>query len=216
MSKPREGIVCIDIGFRHTGIAFVEGGGMGLHATGAVISSDRATVTGVRKADIDFAQARYLSAEINDWLETQCPERFKIRGVLVEMPSAGAQGARANRCMGLATGIIAALVERWHLPVEPYLPSDCTGAVLGKKVIPKVAKGVISKGKDKGKPRMVSDKKAAIAASMRKRLVSLLMPDDVAPAKEEHVWDALSTLVAGWNGVIVRSCQWPSDWIKER
>jgi len=60
------------------------------------------------------------------------PEKYlqQLAGVMVELPSGGAQGARANRCMGMATGLFAGLVkvlmERLGqaLTCELFLPTE--------------------------------------------------------------------------------------------
>jgi len=48
-----------------------------------------------------------------------------VSGIVAELPSGGAQGARANRCMGIATGMFACLTYVFpHIPFEIYTPHE--------------------------------------------------------------------------------------------
>lgn len=51
-------------------------------------------------------------------------EEYKPKGVFIEIPSGGAQGARANRCMGMATAMVMGFLDRHNVAFELYLPSD--------------------------------------------------------------------------------------------
>jgi Holliday junction resolvasome RuvABC endonuclease subunit len=66
-------------------------------------------------------------------------KEFKPKAAFCEIPSAGAQGARANRCMGMATALIAAFLHKHDMKFELFIPSQVEEA-LGIKLTPGDAK----------------------------------------------------------------------------
>ena len=70
-------------------------------------------------------------------------------GAFLEMPHGGGQGARAHRCMGMATGLVTALMfAQKQIKFEMYSPIDVAMG-LGIHLLPNEAKklGVYGKGK---------------------------------------------------------------------
>jgi hypothetical protein len=52
-------------------------------------------------------------------------DSLPVSGIVAELPSGGAQGARANRCMGIATGMFACLTYVFpNVPFEIYSPHE--------------------------------------------------------------------------------------------
>lgn len=220
-------IIALDVGFKFTGLVIATPRPQEYEGMDATVLELRSHVirvedcpsystrkTNVRVASRDFEGCRWMYKQGFSWIQNA---NLNVEGVVLELPSAGAQGARANRCMGMATGVAAAFAEEFSAPIEVYLPEDCTLACLGKRQVPRVMRGVYAKGRHKGQPRMVSDKKAEVRRSMLRRFVFNF--ETRGPRNEsegEHVYDAASALVAARHGNIVRSAGWDDRWFEER
>lgn len=83
---------------------------------------------GVRVADDDAERCQELARFLIDTVRTHQPA-----GAVVELPSGGAQGARANRAMGMATGVVVAVLEIAELPAEWVTPGDVKLAATGRR-----------------------------------------------------------------------------------
>lgn len=79
-------------------------------------------------ADDDIACAKYLTRQILELIDQSNAKLFAI-----EVPTGGAQGARANRTMGIATGLIAAATEVRPIPVVWVQPGH-TKALVPKEM----------------------------------------------------------------------------------
>ncbi|MFS8536089.1 MAG: hypothetical protein FWJ65_13120, partial [Limnochordales bacterium] len=97
-------VMGIDAGFQAMGVVIAQGRTI-LHAA-TCRTEPQARKRGVRVADDDAERcqqlARFLLNVIREW---------RPQGAVVELPHGGAQGARANRSMGMATGVVAAVLE---------------------------------------------------------------------------------------------------------
>lgn len=89
---------------------------------------------GVRVADDDAERCQELARFLIDTIRSHQPA-----GAVVELPSGGAQGARANRAMGMATGVVVAVLEMTELPAEWVTPGDVKVAATGRRDGSKVA-----------------------------------------------------------------------------
>jgi hypothetical protein len=105
----------------------------------AALKADETTSSRKRHADMFVADKDYLGAlrqadQLLDFILQTNPDI-----VVMELPSAGAKGARANRCMGIATGIVAALppalrrLGRTDCPFLCRAPGDGKYAATGKR-----------------------------------------------------------------------------------
>ena len=130
--------------------------------------------------DMYVASQDYLTCKS---LADRC-YRFLVQAapdvVVMELPSGGAQGARANRCMGAATAV-AAVVELWvrtALPDVEFLartPEDIKQATTGKR----------------------SGSKADVETAVRAYYNGQdALFDEVKKADREHVCDALAAVWA--------------------
>lgn len=128
---------------------------------------------GLRVADDDARRATELAV----WLR----ERLAgVRGVVAELPTAGAQGARANRSMGLSTGIVVATIALAGLPAEWVTPGEGKKAATGRR----------------------DGSKEQVQAAVFERL---RWPTLGRYAWErEHVADAAAAVLAAWEGTLVR------------
>ena len=126
----------IDAGFAKMGVVIVELGdvGNGDPASRQILFAETCRTEptprkrGVRVADDDAERCQKLARFLIDTIRIHQPA-----GAVVELPSGGAQGARANRAMGMATGIVVAVLEMAELPVEWVTPGDVKLAATGRR-----------------------------------------------------------------------------------
>lgn len=125
----------IDAGFQAMGTVVVELGDAGdgdparrriLHAE-TCRTERTAKKRGIRVADDDAERCQELARFLFDVIRTYQPA-----GAIVELPSGGAQGARANRAMGMATGTVVAVLEIAKLPAEWVTPQMVKKAATGR------------------------------------------------------------------------------------
>lgn len=125
----------IDAGFQAMGTVIVELDDVGnggpsfrqiLHAE-SFRTKPSSKKRGIRVADDDAERCQELARFLIDTIRSHQPA-----GAVVELPSGGAQGARANRAMGMATGIVVAVLEVAELPVEWVTPGDVKKAATGR------------------------------------------------------------------------------------
>jgi len=130
-------VMGIDIAFDKTGISLMEVSHEGKQHIAGVwgIESQKGAPPGkahIYKSDIDCQRAQYLASEVRKLVADWGPLL-----IVVELPHGGAKGARAARCMGIATGVIGALGAVWKdrgYPVIRWItPGDGKVAALGKK-----------------------------------------------------------------------------------
>lgn len=168
-------VLGIDAGFAAMGVVVAQGRTI-LHAA-TCRTEKRAVKRGVRVADEDTERCQTLARFLLDVINTYIPA-----GVIVEMPSGGAQGARANRSMGMATGVVAAVLEATRVAMEVVTP----GAVK------KAAAGV----------------RDASKAEVEKAVLKAFNWGDHMPeikAEREHVCDAAGALLAAEHGTLMRA-----------
>lgn len=168
-------ILGIDAGFVAMGLVLAEGRRI-LEAR--VLRTERGeTKRAVRVADDDAERCQVLARGL--WAALQ---EWRPAGAVVELPHAGAQGARANRSMGMATGIVVACLEVAKLPAEWVTPAHV-----------KAAAG--SKGASK------ADVEEAVRAAFD--WCAAVVPK--AASLREHVMDAAGALLAARQGTLLRA-----------
>jgi len=132
MNEPEDRIMLgIDIGFAATGWVAAEVIGNGEYrpiASGVIVTEKDNHRRGLRVADSDVERCQVILRELT---RTFCDHRPKA--LAVELPTGGAQGARANRCMGMATAIAACIVDDWGLPCAWVTPQEVKKAVTGQR-----------------------------------------------------------------------------------
>jgi Holliday junction resolvasome RuvABC endonuclease subunit len=121
----------VDIGFVKTGWALGEIIGDGeyhIRAVGCIATERDAHKKALRVADSDVERCQIIVRELMKVIHEHQP-----RSMVVELPHGGARGARALRCMGMATALAAAMAEFLALPVEWVTPGEVKKAVVGKR-----------------------------------------------------------------------------------
>lgn len=166
MNKP---ILLIDAGFRNMGWAIIDSGEIIAH--GVIVTKPASKKSSQRVADADADACDLLFRELANQVRNYSP-----KAMVVEMPSAGAQGARANRGMGMATAVVACLAAAFSLPHEYVTPQMV-------KDVAKAAKGAVTKD--------------MVAAAVYERWPLL-------SGLSEHETDAIAAYLAAENSSLVR------------
>jgi len=181
-----EKVLAVDVGFAATGLAVMEESPMSV-GVGVVrvwvpmalycLRTEKMTKkVGLRVADDDVRRVADLARGI-----VKVIDEHQIRRALVEVPGGGGRAARPVRCMALATGMIAAVLELRKVAWEVVTPDESRKAACGC-----------------GNPS-----KDEVIAAMGARYPTLLSTLSTK-AEREHVADALATFEAGRNGVLCR------------
>ena len=105
----------------------------------------------------------------------------RVTGIVAEIPTGGARGARPNRTMGLATGLLAGLCEAVSIPTETYSPMEIKKAATGQR----------------------NASKEAVIEAMTKRFPAIASFD--RPALMEHIADAAAVIIAAQDGILYRT-----------
>jgi len=130
LGRPR--VLGVDVGFVATGLAVVELAPVGERDLVLAVETVRTVASGkkrgLRVADSDAERCQEVARAV-----LRVARQWDVSGLIVELPNAGAQGARPNRAMGMATGVIAACVEALVLPVEWVTPFDVKKVATGRR-----------------------------------------------------------------------------------
>lgn len=120
-------ILALDVGFVATGWSVFA---PGLVACGCIRTERSAKKRGIRVADDDAERCGVLARGLRELLRVGYPQ---VLGVVAELPTGGAQGARANRAMGMATGVVVATVEDCGVGAEWVAPDAVKQAATGRR-----------------------------------------------------------------------------------
>jgi len=125
-------LFCIDAGFVATGISLFKVNGGKFVFTGCMTSvtkkSDKKKQ--VRVADDDSERIKKIIIDIDEFIKPYEHQRIMAA---VELPTGGAQGARANRTMGMITGAMVTYLRMKGWPAEYVTPNDVKVAVTGNR-----------------------------------------------------------------------------------
>lgn len=134
-------VMGIDIGYRKTGMCVVD---VSADRLVAAVTFDNKKADGTT-AHSDFAGCWMLGEAISEFISLWNP-----RALFAEIPHGGGQGARAHRCMGMATAVLSEALRRTRrtLPFELYTPGGVE-ELLGIRITGGCAKrkGISGKGK---------------------------------------------------------------------
>lgn len=168
-------LLSLDVGFGNTGWAVFDEGK--IIACGTIITQKSKKKT-VRTADDYAARAARLARELSEIIDA-----YDVRGIVGELPSGGAQNAKAMAQMNMATAIVSAVATLHSLPAEWTTPNEVKLAVAGYR----------------------SATKKEIKATIRKKFKDKgghLFPK--AEGVFEHIADAVGAYLASQDGNLVR------------
>ena len=132
-------VIGIDAGFVATGVSVfsvVKNGALTFHSCRTFVSEKSEKKKQIRVADDDSDRITKTILNLDEFLSEIGVDDNQMYCV-IELPTGGAQGARANRTMGIITGAIVTYVTLKKLPVEYVSPNDVKIAVTGKKTASK-------------------------------------------------------------------------------
>lgn len=117
-------ILCIDAGFRSTGLVIgvprVASPYLDVVAHRTIKTVKAPKKRNLYVMDDDVRCATEITEGIRDFIRQYAEDEIKL--VAVELPTGGARGARANRTMGIATGLIVATLLDY--PTQWIQPRD--------------------------------------------------------------------------------------------
>lgn len=175
-------ILAIDAGFLNMGWTLFVGGAPVAH--GCIITKGMAKKHKLYQADDDARRCQVLFRELNLIVRNDgIPGEQKIDGVVCELPSGGAQGARSLRCMALGSAVVACFCESRLLAVDWITPMEVKLAAM--RILRKMPKT-----------------KADMIEAAKKRFPEAVL--NGAPATHEHIADSMLTYVAAEAGNVVR------------
>lgn len=171
-------ILSIDPGIVGCGWAVFETGPLQPVAAGCLRTAKRTRKTTVRVADDDARRVADLFRGL-----LRIARDHLAAGLVAELPSGGAQGARANRCMGMASALVVCLAEALELPTEWITPGEVRKAAEQARSKNEVQRYVLARwpwfarvapGWPAAEWEHVADAAAAAAAAEHGRLVRTL------------------------------------------
>lgn len=131
-------VIGIDAGFTHTGISIfkVVNGQLRFYKCKTIKTEKSEKKKQVRVADDDAERIVKLVLEMGEFV-SECVQEGNKAYTVIELPSAGAQGARALRAMALVTGALVAFLTVMDMPSEYVTANDVKIALTGKKTASK-------------------------------------------------------------------------------
>lgn len=158
------------------------------------VHTEKSTKKATRTADDNAARAAQLARELRD----VCDE-YLVEGIVGELPSGGAQSARAATQMAMAAGVVASFAVLMELPVEWATPTEVKKAITGKRSATKEEiMGTVCKmlgGTIEEKPH----------GKGRRLLYHIPGHDPLGPKDFEHAADSVGAYLARKDDVLVRA-----------
>jgi len=172
-------VIGIDTGFANTGLVAAENNDTCYKVRGWYMckTEKESKKRNIFVASDDVRRVQESVRAVKEFVRQHNP-----KAVAIELPTAGAKGARAHRDMGVATGSIATIVELLSLPAVFVTPTDVKVAVTGKKsaskdVIMETIRSIytdVEWPKTKGKFEHVADAMGALMAAQHSELFKLV------------------------------------------
>ena len=149
-----------------------------------VLRTEKTQRKGARVADDHAHRSIVLTSGLNKIIED-----YEIKGIIGELPSGGAQSAKAMGFMMSAISVAAAVGALWNIPMEWTTPNEVKKALAGVR--------------NASKETMME--KAAKAFDFRRDGKSFWFGDEKFPKGEfEHIADAIGAYMALSNDNLVK------------
>lgn len=125
-------LFCLDAGFVHTGMSLFKVNDGKFKLVNCKTSQTKKTEKKkqVRVADDDSERIKLIVKDIQEFIEPY--KQYEIMAA-IELPTGGAQGARANRTMGMITGALVVYLELMEWPTEYVTPNDVKIIIAGSR-----------------------------------------------------------------------------------
>lgn len=170
----------IDAGFTATGLVAVDFSANRVTASRCVRTQPTKQKRGVRVADDDAERCAFLAREIREFLQALRPQV-----VAVELPGGAARGARAQRAMALATGVVVTVLALGGWAAEWVTPGMGKQAATGKR----------------------DGSKAEVEAAVKAHFAWEPGTLPKTAAEREHVCDAAAAVMATEHGALVAAAR---------
>jgi len=118
-------LLSLDVGFKNLGWALWEKGQ--LQDMGCIVTDKSARKT-TRTADDYAFRAAQIARNLNGLIKD-----YSVQAIVAELPSGGAQSAKAMVMMGMATAVVSSVASVLNLPAEWCTPNEVKLAVSGKR-----------------------------------------------------------------------------------
>lgn len=116
-------LLACDVGFRSLGWTVIEN--KKIIACGAIVT-EKSSKKSTRVSDDYYMRSCKLAADLKEIVE-----KYDIKGIVGELPSGGAQSAKAAVMMNMATAIVASVATILNLPCDWCTPTETKVAVCG-------------------------------------------------------------------------------------
>ena len=152
---------------------------------------------------------------VSDWQADQCAEMamklkgliedHDIRGIVGEIPG-GSQSAKAAKCNGMVTALVASVAYIIGVPVEYCTPDAVKKATAGKKNASKteIMDWVVGRFGGRKAVTEVKVTKGKRAGKVSERVDYMFLEAKFPKTKFEHVADSVGAYMASRSGNLVR------------
>jgi len=183
-------VMSLDVGFSSTGYVIWD---KGKPVSCGVVKTEATKKKSTRIADDNATRAMEMAYAFKRIIE-----EHDVKGIVGELPSGGAQSARAIAHMALATGSISAIAGMAGIPCEWCTPIENKKAMTGKR----------SAGKDEMMDAAIKMCGGSMRESKRAKHYSLIpgLPE-FCGGEFEHIADAVGAYYALQNCTLVKLLQ---------
>lgn len=178
-------ILSLDVGFSSTGYVVWEDN---KPIACGVIKTETTTKKSTRVADDNASRSMEMANALNGIIK-----RYQVKGIVGELPSGGAQSARAIAHMALATGIVSSVAAVTGVPCEWCTPIENKKRLAGSKSASKV-----------DMMNAAIDKCGGTKRSSGRGVYYKLVDEEFPASSFEHIADAVGAYYALENCTLVR------------
>lgn len=193
-------ILAIDVGFSNMGFAVVNPKRTAVDC--GVFVTEKSAKKTTRVADDYATRSGQLAKQIAGIIHSN-----EICGIVAELPSGGAQNAKAIAQMNMATAILSSVASLLNVPCEWTTPSEVKRAMTGNKTASKneIMESAIRQWGGKIVNKQTKCKKSVNFPDGERTNSSYFFCNKFRPACEfEHIADALGAYMALSDSVLIR------------
>ena len=190
-------ILAADIGFSNYGLSVVDSFGKVINV--GTIHTARTKQKLLRVADDDVQRITKIVTHLSHVIQ-----KYKIQGVVAELPPSGGQSASAVKALSMAVALSVAVFTERKLPIEWATPTEVKEALTGKKTASKeeIMKAVCHKYAWPITEKIIHSKKTG--KQLRKDLIYHPLGKSMGKNDFEHIADSLGAYEALKNSNVVK------------